>query len=1182
MKDNIEGLGNGRVIIQKDFDNLKTKLQKTRAQVAKLQRKQLGQNNKIALARFWIIDLEQIIKEIQALILNGDSSVPTRIIEGILQPVAPTTAEQWLARKNELKAHGTLLMALPDKHQLQKLASQLEIHGVSLSQEDVNLKFLCSLPSEWKTHTLIWRNKADLEEQSLDDLFNSLKIYETEVKQSTSTGTASQNLAFVSSSHTDNSTDSLSAAASVSAACAKLPASPLPNVDSLSNAVIYSFFASQSTSPQLDNEDLKQIDVDDLEEMDLKWQMAMLTMRARRFLQKTGKNLGANGPTSMRFDMSKVECYNCHRKGHFARECRSPKDPRRPGAAEPQRRTVPVETSTSNALVSQCDGTRSYDWSYQAEEEPTNFTLMYFSSNSSSDNEKVIVKVGHLVISMIDLVFNTAPTTVETDHLAFNVHLSPTKPEQDLSHTTRPSAPIIEDWVSDSDKEFKTKVTQFVPSFAQSSKHVKSPRHSDQPIKTTIPAATPILASPKSNSSGKKRNKKACFVCKSVDHLIKDCDYHTKQMAQPTSRTYAYRGHHKKYAPLSRSKPQKHMVPTAVLTQSKPVSNTAVRPVSAALPNLSVTRPRHAHQVVTKFKSPIRRHITCSPSSRTSNSPPRVTAVQAPVVSAVQGKQGTWGNPQLALKDKGVIDSGCSRHMTRNMSYLFDFKELNGGYVAFGGNPKGGKITGKGKIKTGKLDFDDVYFVKKLKFNLFSVLQMCDKKNSVFFTDTECLVLSPNFKQPDENQVLLRVPRENNIRFTWVFFLATKDETTPILKTFLTGLENQLSLKVRVIRSDNGTEFKNSDLNQFCGLKGIKREFSVPRTPHQNGIAERKNQTLIEAAKTMLADLLLPIPFWAKAVNTACYVQNRVLVTKPHNKTPYELLHSRTPSIGFMRPFSCPVTILNTLDPLGKFQGKVDEGFLVGYSVCSKAFRVFNSRTCIIQETLHVNFLENKPNVVGTGPTWLFDIDSLTRTMNYQPVYAGNQTNSGAGFQDNFDTEKAGEEVDQSYMLFLVWLVGFTNPQNNADDATFDGKEHDFDVKKPKSKVILSLSSSAQSKEQDDKTKKEAKGKIPTVGQNSFNNTNTFSAAGPSNTAVSQTYGKTYDIDASQLPDDPNMPVLEDIIYLMMTMLLEEPKRVHQALKDPSWIKAMQEKLLQFKMQKVWVLVDLPYGKRAI
>nr|GEY10701.1 hypothetical protein [Tanacetum cinerariifolium] len=334
-----------------------------------------------------------------------------------------TTTEQKLARKNELKARGTLLMALPDKQQLkfishkdsktlmeaiekrfggntetkkvqktllkqqfknfsgssfkgldqihdrlQKLVSRLEIHGVSLSQEDVNLKFLRSLPSEWKTHTLIWRNKTDLEDKSLDDLFNSLKIYESEVKHSSSTGTDSHNLAFLSSTPTDSTANSVSAAVNIYAVGTKLTASTLPNVDSLSNV----------------------IDVDDLEEMDLKWQIAMLTMRARRFLQNTDRNLGANGPTSMGFDMNKVECYNCHRKGHFARECRSPKDSRRTAVAEPQRRNVPVETLTSNALVSQCDGTRTYDWSYQAEEEPTNFALIAFSSsssNSSSDHE---------------------------------------------------------------------------------------------------------------------------------------------------------------------------------------------------------------------------------------------------------------------------------------------------------------------------------------------------------------------------------------------------------------------------------------------------------------------------------------------------------------------------------------------------------------------------------------------------------------------------------------------------------------------------------------------------------------------------------------------------------------------------------------------------------------------------
>ncbi|GKE98564.1 ribonuclease H-like domain-containing protein, partial [Tanacetum coccineum] len=185
-------------------------------------------------------------------------------------------------------------------------------------------------------------------------------------------------------------------------------------------------------------------------------------------------------------------------------------------------------------------------------------------------------------------------------------------------------------------------------------------------------------------------------------------------------------------------------------------------------------------------------------------------------------------------------------------------------------------------------------------------------------------------------------------------------------------------------------------MNQFCEMKGIKREFSIARTPQQNGVAERENRTLIEAARTMLADSKLPTTFWAEAVNTACYVQNRVLVINPHNKTPYELFLGRKPALRFMRPFRCPVTILNTIDHLCKFDGKADEGFFVGYSTNGEAFRVFNSRTRIVEENLHVKFSEDTPNIAGSGPNWLFDIDALTKSMNYEPVVTGNQSNGSA------------------------------------------------------------------------------------------------------------------------------------------------------------------------------------------
>nr|GEW23435.1 ribonuclease H-like domain-containing protein [Tanacetum cinerariifolium] len=626
-----------------------------------------------------------------------------------------------LARKNELKARGTLLMALPDKYQLKfnthkdaktlmeaiekgfggntetkkihdrlrKLISQIEILGVSLSQEDINLKFLRSLPSDWRTHTLIWRSKTDLEEQSLDDLFNTFKIYEAEVKSSFSASTSTQNTAFVSSSNTDNTNKPVSAASSVSAISAK-------------------------------------------------------------------------------------------------------------------------------------------------------------------------------------------------------IHVS------------------------------------------------------------------------------------------LLDHLIKD-----------------------------------------LLTQSKPVPITAVRPVTTAVPKIKVTRPKQAKPIVTKPNSPTRRHINRNPSPKASNSPPRVTTVKARVVNAAQG------NPQHALKDKGVIDSRCSRHIIGNMSYLSDFEELNGGYVAFGENPKGGKISENGKIRTGKLDFDDVYFVKELMFNLFSVSQMCDKKNSVLFIDTECLLLSLEFKLLNENQVLLRVPRENNMY--------------------------NVNLKNIVPSGDLTCLFAKATLDES------------------------------------------------------------------------NLWHRRLGHINF-----------KTMNKLikGNFDGKVDEGFLVGYSVSSEAFRVFNSRTRIVQETLHVNFLENKPNVAGSGPTWLFDIDTLTKTMNYQPVTAGNQSNPSAGFQDTFDVEKAGEESDQQYVLFPVWSSSFTNPHNTDGDVAFDEKEPEVNEKKPESEVNVSPSSKFEDFSDNSINEDNVAGTlVPAAGQISPNNTNTFSAAGPSNTAASPTHGKSLCIDTSQLPDDPDMPELEDITY---------------------------------------------------
>ncbi|GKB03771.1 retrovirus-related pol polyprotein from transposon TNT 1-94 [Tanacetum coccineum] len=373
--------------------------------------------------------------------------------------------------------------------------------------------------------------------------------------------------------------------------------------------------------------------------------------------------------------------------------------------------------------------------------------------------------------------------------------------------------------------------------------------------------------------------------------------------------------------------------------------------------------------------------------------------------------------------------------------------------------------------------------------------------------------------------------------FTWVFFLATKDETSGILKSFITGIENLVDHKVKVIRCDNGTEFKNSEMNQFCEKKGILRQFSVARTPQQNGVAERRNKTLIEAARTMLADSKLPTTFWAETVNTACYVQNRVLVVKPHNKTPYELFHGRTPTLSFMRPFRCPVTILNTIDHLGKFDGKADEGFFVGYSLNSKVFRVFNSRTSLVEENLHIWFSESTPNVVGTKASDNADPKS-SHDDRSKPL-------SNDGKKVDEDPRKDSKCKDQEK----------EDNVNSINNVNTDGN-------------VNTVSSTVN---------------VAGINEDKYDSIFNFSSDDEDDGAVADMNNLDITIQVSPnstiriYKDHPLDQVIGDFQSptqtRKMSMNLEEhgfekPKKVIHALKDPSWIEAMQEELLQFKNKK--------------
>ncbi|GJU36709.1 ribonuclease H-like domain-containing protein [Tanacetum coccineum] len=510
------------------------------------------------------------------------------------------------------------------------------------------------------------------------------------------------------------------------------------------------------------------------------------------------------------------------------------------------------------------------------------------------------------------------------------------------------------------------------------------------------------------------------------------------------------------------------MIPRTVLTRSGLILLNIARLVNTVQPRTAVNNAGPMKNVINNAYSTSRRPFNKITTANNSNFTKKVNTVKGTrvntarpkaVISAVKGNKGNavkasacwFWRPKYKILD----------HVSRNNGASMSFKRFD--YI---------DAQGRSKSETDPISqimkklMEDLLPLEELKFNLFNVSQMCDKKNSVLFTNTECIVLSPDFKLTDENHVLLKVPRKDNIYsvdlnnvipqggLTCLFAKATPDKSNlwyrrlghvnfKTMNKLIRGnlvrglpsklfeinqtcvacqkgkqhkascIENLIDLRVKVIRCDNKTEFKNRVMNQFYEMKGIKRELSVARNPQQNRVAERKNRTLIEATRTMLADSKLPTTFWAKAVNTACYVQNRVLVIKPHNKTPYEPFLGRKPALSFMRPFRYPITILNTIDHL------------------------------------------------GSGHNWLFDIDALTKYMNYKPVVAGNQSNGSAGTKACDDTGKAKVETvpGKDYILLPLWTqdLPFSSSPKDYPDAGFkpSGEDENKDAEDPGNEGVM-------------------------------------------------------------------------------------------------------------------------------
>nr|GEW29631.1 hypothetical protein [Tanacetum cinerariifolium] len=608
-------------------------------------------------------------------IINGDSLVPEPPTVGTIVP--PKTKAQKFSRKNELKAKSTLLLAIPDEHLLkfhtikdakslweaikirfggnkeskkmhktilkkqyenfvasrsegldktydwfQKLISQLELNSEVILQEDANIKLIKSLPLAWNNIALIMRNKHGIETLSIDNLYNNLKVYEDEIKGQSSLGSNSHNVAFVSFKNTSSINETVNAALDIPAAGSK---------------------EQPYTSSYPDD-------------------VAMITMRVKKFMKRIGKNLNINSKEPVGFDKTKVECFNCHKRGHFARECCAPMNQGNRGV-DNERKVFPIETPTQQ--IHQILSVSEIDEDNNQEKDRYKVGIGYHAVLPPYTRNYMLTKADLSFIGLDDSVFK------------FKISETRTSVNENESITSKYSEEIREE--------------------------PKTVRVDWNGMKT------------QKQGIGFEFNKRACFLCGSVNHLIKDCIFYENKMVQ-------------KYV---------------VNNKGKGTGQREVRPVWN-------NDKRVNHQNFSKMTHP---HLK-------RNFVPTAVATKSGQVLVNAAKQNSTASTSTA---RPILLQSDQMHMTGNMSFLTEYQEIDGGFVTFGGSLKRGNIPDKGKIRTGKLDFEDVYFVKELKFNLLSVLKMCEKKHSVLFTKTECLILSPDFKLLDESQVLLKVPRQNNM-----------------------------------------------------------------------------------------------------------------------------------------------------------------------------------------------------------------------------------------------------------------------------------------------------------------------------------------------------------------------------------------------------------------------------------
>ncbi|KAJ9557840.1 hypothetical protein OSB04_012454 [Centaurea solstitialis] len=503
------------------------------------------------------------------------------------------------------------------------------------------------------------------------------------------------------------------------------------------------------------------------------------------------------------------------------------------------------------------------------------------------------------------------------------------------------------------------------------------------------------------------------------------------------------------------------------------------------------------------------------------------------------------------------VDSSCSRHMTGTLALFSLYVNKEGSYVAFGGNQKG-KIKGYGMIVKGEITVNQVSYVDGLKHNLISLKLVKGLPEIKFEKDHLCFACEmgklkryshktksdPSFDKPLEmlhvdlygpiavqslaGKKYILVLVDEFSRFTWVEFLRNKSQVPLFLINLLKRLQVFHGVQIKVIRSDNGTEFKNSTIEDYLTSVGITHNFSAPRTPHQNGVVERKNRTRVEAARTMLNASGLPLTFWAEVVSSACYTQNRSLVVKRYERTPYQLLYNKRPNIKLFYVFGCKCYVLNDREPIGKFDPKGDDAIFIGYAWDSVSYIVYVPKTKVVVVSTNVKF----------DDTFQVIQDKFTDELKIQAEESPNAT--------------VAEDLER---LFHDWYEDFDDSNRasvNPDRASVNAGRASDNVTRASAEQIES----------------------------------------PSSTKINSTFVLPYaikwskDHPQSQIIGDPSEGVKtrENVNYYLFSCFVSkvEPKKVTEALAALFWVEAKQEELLQFERNNVWSLTLLPNGKVAI